>query len=234
MTDLRLDWATHEAAKYACENWHYSKCLPAGKIVKIGIWENNLFIGVVLFSCGATPNLSNPYQLQMEECCELTRVALKNHKSQVSRIVKIAIKLLKKICPKIRLIISFADSEQGHHGGIYQAGNWIYNGNINLPSWIIKGSKKHPRSVVQKYGSQKLEKIRQIDPMAKKVFSIKYRYLMPLDNEIKEKISSLSKPYPKRANSIVVNAPEFHSGKGGAEPTLALHDSYKKADRGEA
>jgi hypothetical protein len=29
--ELKIDWASHEAAKYACENWHYSKCLPAGK-----------------------------------------------------------------------------------------------------------------------------------------------------------------------------------------------------------
>jgi hypothetical protein len=38
--DLKLDWATHAAAKYACENWHYSKCSPSPltKPVKIGVW----------------------------------------------------------------------------------------------------------------------------------------------------------------------------------------------------
>ena len=24
---LRIDWATHEAARYACEKWHYSRCV---------------------------------------------------------------------------------------------------------------------------------------------------------------------------------------------------------------
>ena len=49
---LKVDWATHEAAKHSCVNWHYSKCLPAGKLVKIGAWENSKFIGVVIFSRG--------------------------------------------------------------------------------------------------------------------------------------------------------------------------------------
>ena len=29
--ELKIDWATHEAAKYACLHWHYSKTIPTGK-----------------------------------------------------------------------------------------------------------------------------------------------------------------------------------------------------------
>ena len=29
--NLKIDWATHEAAKYACTNWHYSKSVPINK-----------------------------------------------------------------------------------------------------------------------------------------------------------------------------------------------------------
>ncbi|WP_459208945.1 Mom family adenine methylcarbamoylation protein [Bacillus haynesii] len=53
MIDLKIAWATHKAAKFACENFHYSKCLLAGKLVKIGTWEDGKFIGVVIFSRGA-------------------------------------------------------------------------------------------------------------------------------------------------------------------------------------
>lgn len=126
--DLKVDWATHEAAKYACEHFHYSKCMPVPPIVKIGVWENQSFIGVVLFSRGASTNLLKPYGLQQTEGCELTRVALKNHVSTVSKIISLSIKFLRKQSPKLRLIISFADPQQGHHGGIYQAGNWLYSG----------------------------------------------------------------------------------------------------------
>ena len=43
--ELKLDWCSYEAAKYACEHWHYSKCMPVGKTVKIGVWENKKYIG---------------------------------------------------------------------------------------------------------------------------------------------------------------------------------------------
>ena len=93
---LRLDWCSHEAAKYAVEHWHYSKCMPAGKIVKIGVWENEEYIGCVLYSRGANNHLGSQYNLDQTELCELTRVALTNHKNTVSRIVSISIKMLIK------------------------------------------------------------------------------------------------------------------------------------------
>ena len=74
--ELKIDWATHEAAKYACENWHYSKSIPVPPLVKIGVWENSKFIGVLIFSRGASSNLLKPYGLDQTEGCELTRVSL--------------------------------------------------------------------------------------------------------------------------------------------------------------
>ncbi len=50
----------------------------------------------------------------------------------------------------------------------------------------------------------------------------KYRYLMPLDDEMRAKIAPLAKPYPKRAGSKGNVVPGFQSGEGGAIPTPAL------------
>jgi hypothetical protein len=56
MSNLVVNWATYEAAKYACLNWHYSGTVPVGKLVKVGAWEDGKFIGVVIFSCGVRPD----------------------------------------------------------------------------------------------------------------------------------------------------------------------------------
>jgi len=125
---LKLDFCSHKAAKFACENWHYSKKTPVNKLVKIGVWESKKFIGVILFGVGASATAHIQYSLGRFQVCELVRVALKRHKAPVSRMIKIAIILLKKECPGIKLITSFADTYQGHTGGIYQAGNWVYTG----------------------------------------------------------------------------------------------------------
>lgn len=198
--DLRIDWATHAAAKYACENWHYSGCLPAGKLVKVGAWENEKFIGVVLFGRGATPNLGKPYDLGQDECVELVRIALNRHENAVSRIASLAMKFLQKANAKLRLIVSFADSSQGHHGGIYQAGNWVYNGQGTAAKfYMIRGKLTHPRSIGAKGLVQNIHGARKIDPNATVVdVPGKHRYLMPLDAEMKARIMPLAKPYPKR------------------------------------
>jgi len=197
---LKIDWATHEAAKYACENWHYSKCVPVGKLVKVGAWEDEKFIGVVLFGRGATPNLGKPYGLNQDQCVELVRIALTKHEIPVSKISSFAIKYLKKTNPNLRLIVSFADQSQGHYGGIYQAGNWIYSG-AGSPAnfYIINGKLTHPRSIGAKGLVQNLNGAKKLDLNAKAVIVPgKHRYLMPLDDEMRIKIAPLAKPYPKR------------------------------------
>ena len=217
--DLRIDWATHEAAKYACVNWHYSGCLPAGKLVKVGAWENGKFIGVVLFGRGATPNLGRPYNLGQDECVELVRIALTNHENAVSRIASLGMKFLHKANPKLRLIVSFADQSQGHHGGIYQAGNWTYNGQGDAAKfYMIRGKLTHPRSIGAKGLVQNIHGARKIDPRATVVdVPGKHRYLMPLDADMRERILPLAKPYPKRAKQAMTDI-QSEQRQGGTDP----------------
>lgn len=230
-TNLKIDWATHEAAKYACENWHYSKCIPKSKLVKIGVWENDKYIGVVIFGVGATSSLVQKYGLQMTEGCELVRVALKKHLTPVTRIISIALKFLKKTNPKLRLVVSFADPEQGHHGGIYQGGGWMFCGSTQASDeYIFLGKRWQGRSFRNSYkGMEKDPRVQIVKG------SSKYRYLMPLDDEIRRQIEPLRKPYPKRAGSIVADAPEVHSGEGRSilTPALQLQKNNESAVNGE-
>jgi hypothetical protein len=202
LTQLKVAWATYEATKFACENFHYSKSLPAGKLVKIGAWEDDKFIGVVIFSRGANSKIGSPYGLTQKECCELTRVALTNHKSFVSEILAKAIKFLKEQSPNVQLIVSYADVEQNHYGGIYQATNWIYEGKTEGERYfIIHGKKTHGKSIHSRYGkgSQRLDWIRKnIDSHAENYTTQgKHKYLMPLNKKMRKKLLALHKPYPK-------------------------------------
>ena len=214
---LKIDWATHEAAKYACVNWHYSGCLPVGKLVKVGAWENGKFIGVVLFGRGANKSLGEPYGCDQTESCELVRIALTSHITPVSKIMSFALKWLKKTNDKIRLVVSFADTEVGHHGGIYQATNWIYDGLTNsADEYLYKGKRWHGRAFRKSHGSHlnNMNKGLQIVRGAQK-----HRYLMPLDADIKQRILPLSKPYPKRVKD---QDSEHPSELGGETPTHTL------------
>lgn len=216
---LRLDWCSHEAAKFAVERWHYSRKMPTGPMVKVGVWEGEEYVGAVLFSHGASPQIGAPYNLSQFEVCELTRIALRGHAAPVSRIGAVAVRLLRGVCPGLRLIVSYADPEKGHHGGIYQAMGWVYVG-TSQSKWTANGqhnrifgtSKARARAI---HGPSVL--IEEHEP--------KFKYLYPLDAEMRARIAPLAKPYPKRARSIDSDAPGFQPGEGGATPTRALQPS---------
>lgn len=234
--ELRLDWCSHEAAKYAVEKWHYSGTLPPPPMVHVGVWENQKFIGCILFARGATQNLLKPYGLKNTEGGELVRVALTNHKSPVSRIMAIAVRMLVASQPGLRILVSFADPSQGHHGGIYQACGWLFVGDTP-PSSMYR----------DKFG--KLWHERMISPTGKKkVFGryreclkpsdcerIKYpgkhRYLMPLDEAMRKQIEPLRKPYPKRVRSVDSDTSGSQPEEGGAIPTRTLSEMANECQR---
>ena len=214
--NLKIAWATHQAAKYAVETWHYSRCMPVGKLVKVGVWENGQFIGVVIFGRGANHNMAKAHRLNQDEACELVRVALTEHKAQVSRIIRIAVVFLKRKSPGLKLIVSYADRDQGHNGCIYQAGNWVYKGlSASAVKLWYKGKWAHKKTVDDAGIDQ--------TGLRKKRVQGKHTYLMPLTKAMREQISHMAKPYPKRALSETSDTPPDQGGKSGATPTNALH-----------
>ena len=66
------------------------------------------------------------------------------------------------------MVISYADPAQRHAGGIYQATNWIYQGEgLNLmPNYSVSLTKEpykwiHSRTVFSKFGSHNIEKLKK-------------------------------------------------------------------------
>ena len=203
--ELKLAWCSHEAAKYACERWHYSQSMPAGKVARLGVWEGGAFIGVVLFARGASDAIGKPYGLPQTEVCELARVALTSHLAPVSRILAVALRQLARTQPGLRLVVSYADPAQDHHGGIYQATNWLFVGDTQPDYAIIDraGKRWHSR-MVSATGYKKAfgERIRTIRPDQGTRVDLpgKHKYLYPLDDEMRARIAPLARPYPKRAS----------------------------------
>ena len=217
MIDLVVAPCSYEAAKYAVMNWHYSKRMPSGKLVRFGVWENSTFIGTVLFGSGANKGLVSAYGLDLTEGCELVRVALNTHESPVTKIVAQSLKLLKQSNTRLRLVVSFADLEQRHHGGIYQAGNWVYLGlTDSADEYIVNGRRYHGRALRLKREQHKGPNVsaNNVLEWAKKVLdadayaipgSQKHRYLYPLDRAIRKQIEMLRLPYPSAVEGSTVS-----------------------------
>jgi hypothetical protein len=140
---------------------HYAKRLPSISYA-FGLYEDNELKGIVTFGMPASNSLC-------EGVCgvenkhliiELNRLCLQdNTKNQASFLVSNAIRLL----PKPMVIVSYADTAQGHIGYVYQATNFLFTGTTKERTDMDAGEGKHSR-----HGT---------DPSVRKFRSAKHRYI---------------------------------------------------------
>ena len=199
---LRVDGCSYEAAKYAVMRWHYSRAMPASKLVRFGVWEGRRFVGAIIYGVGANRYLARPFGLQPSEVCELVRVALAPGRQwPTSKCVATSLKLLKRQSPGLRVVVSYADLKEGHTGTIYQATNFIYTGPSTQTYFKIHGKIAHPRTIFDRYGpgGQSIDWLRQrVDPHARRVeMPAKLKYVIGLDRKIRRELQKLSKAYPR-------------------------------------
>jgi len=219
--ELLIAPCTYKAALWACRQWHYSGRMSSGKMVYYGVWEGGRFVGAVVFSNGVTPHLFKRYGLTGKEGAELTRVALGEHATPTSRIVALAVRLLRRQNPGLRLVVSFADQGQNHVGTIYQASNWVYAGETTFcQEYEYRGRRTTQRTIgpLVARGRLRLEDLKPL-PTCRK-----YRYLYPLDREMRRRIEPLRRPYPKRVRGDTSDTPGCQPGEGGATPTRTLQE----------
>lgn len=200
----------YDAARYAVDRWHYSESMPRGVLITYGVWEGDpdvdgAFVGAVIFGRGASPALAQPYGLTQYEACELVRVALRHdHAHPVTTIVARCLTLLREQNPGMRLVLSFADPFEGHHGGIYQAGNWLYLGRTSPSDEIYyDGRWQHNRNARPTgWGTQ--PKLSRVDTtsLPRRRRPGKYRYAMPLDKAMRRKLVPLALDYPAPVTAV--------------------------------
>lgn len=196
-----LKKANNEAIKFACKNFHYSKAVPVN-VFGYNVYYNNEWCGVILYGTGANKSIGSPYNLKQGECIELVRIALNGKQDNVTKPLSLSLKLLKKDCPLVKLVVSYADLDQNHSGVIYQASNWVYEGMFNEGTrggFIIHGKKTHNKSVYSKGVVQSLSEVRKhLDPNATEhITKGKHKYLYSLDKNVLKLVKERAKPYPK-------------------------------------
>ena len=121
----------------------------------------------------------------------------------LSRFLSATLKALK--AEGVPAVLTWADPAAGHHGGIYQATNWIYteprsyswNSHYRKPDGTIIDH----RAAYKLFGSSAKKVVLAAEPTWETFLPpMKYRYLMPLNVRAAEAIqatNSLLRPYPK-------------------------------------
>lgn len=214
---MRLELASTKAIKYAVMNWHYSKAVPIVTLAHAVFNDAGEWCGVICYGPGANPNLHVPYGLKPGQAVELVRVALNGKQALTSQALSRSLKLVAKHCPLIELIISYADTGQGHKGTIYQATNWTYTGAMKGHAKTIDpktGKVAHPRTIHTLYGTQKgLKTI----PGSEKL-----KYIYPISAKCRKLAKTLAQPYPKAKEAQTDERPGSTEEVAGSIPSPSL------------
>ena len=198
---MRVTIASPKAIRYACHNFHYAKSVPSVQYGFNIYNDADEWCGVVCFGGGASPNLGKPYELYHGEVLELVRVALNGKQHTTSQCVAACMRELHRINPLVRLLVSFADIDQGHTGTIYQATNWLYEG-VTLRNercaFIVHGEKMHPKTVYSRGWKQSLPWLKEhIDENASIFYGKgKHKYIYCYDKKLARKYRKTAREYP--------------------------------------
>ena len=178
---------------------------------------NEKLIGVACYGdpVGRHSGASITELLDRTEVLELTRLfVFDGYGSNIeSWFVGKTFQWLRENAPHIKALVSYSDPKAGHLGTIYQATNWIYQGNRIRPndSWSFKWSEiyewHHSRTSYVKYGTNdpKIIQTMVTSPFWIKKEPRKHRYVYLLQDR-KKLLKSLKYPqlpYPKANEEFV-------------------------------
>ena len=193
---------------------HYAKRMPSITYCFALLNENKVTVGACSFGRPAAHQLvkhsfKGHYQ---NDFLELNRIVVNDglHKNTCSLFISKCLNML----PKPKVIVSYADTSQGHIGYIYQCTNWIYTGLSEAhKDYAIKGYEHlHNMSIMDMVrADSKDSDICKTDLLKKKfgednIYKVdrprkhRYFYFLGSKSEVKRMKKNLKyevKPYPK-------------------------------------
>ena len=152
-----------------------------------GLFDDGECLGIMTFGVPASPNLCEGIcgKEWKDSVFELNRMVFANPvKNGPSRLFSGATKLL----PQPMIIVSYADTEYGHVGKVYQACNFIYTGLSAKRNNYVDGSGRHARE------------IQKTDVMEERSRKHRYVYINANKSDKKKIMSALKykiEPYPQ-------------------------------------
>jgi len=209
-TNIKKIYKINSIDNFQTKEWllkkHYAKRLCSISYC-FGLFdENKILIGVCTF--GSPPSRSLCIGIcgveNSHKVYELNRLCVNENlqKNVLSYFVSNCLKLL----PNDLIIVSYADTSQGHNGYIYQATNWIYTGLSakRTERYDINNPNKHSKSVTE-------NKKNNYEDLAIRERPQKHRYIYFIGNKnqvkfLKSKLKYKIYKYPKGENKRYDNS----------------------------
>ena len=167
---------------------HYAKRMPVVSHA-YGLIHNGSLVGIVTYCIPANQHLCRGVcgDEKKDIVIELSRLCLLNNKpNEASMLVARSLKML----PRPRVVVSYADTEQGHLGIVYQACNFLFTGSTKERTDIASADGKHSR-----------HSLGDLTKRQKRSSKHRYIYFVGNKNEVRDLRKRLNyppQPFPRR------------------------------------
>jgi len=193
-----------------CKPWlllkHYAKRMPPISY-SFGLVNENKLIGIVCYGVPVSSSLRKGVcgEYYSKNVLELNRLVINSNspKNSASFLVGKTLKML----PRDAIVVSFADTQQGHIGYVYQATNWIYTGlSAKRTDWKIKGMEHLHGATIADMSRGKENRAQYMrdtfgDSFYLQERSRKHRYVFFRDKRMEKKLKYKKEKYPKGESS---------------------------------
>ncbi|WP_460630582.1 Mom family adenine methylcarbamoylation protein, partial [Insolitispirillum peregrinum] len=142
---------------------------------------------------------------EVTEYLELNRMWLDDHAphNSESRAIAYMIKFIKRACPAVKWIQSFADERCGRLGVVYQAANFLFLGSHKTRFYELEGESYHSMLLTaHKKGGKRGEYLRENLHRANERNLRQLRYIYFIKPKYRRDLVMRPQPYPKPSSGI--------------------------------
>lgn len=171
--DFTVQEISYGECKEFCQQWHYSKGCPAGKLY-FGLFYQKQLLGVACYGEPAMRNQKKCYNadIELRRLCCIDATPKNTESFFIGKTLKVVKKKGFKRC------ISLADPYFGHSGTIYRASNFKYLGREQgggSRDIYIDGEKMHSRTAFAKFGTSGYAGLKNLFPQKEIIVKDKER-----------------------------------------------------------
>lgn len=188
---------------------HYSKKVYNGTYINLGLFENDILLGVLQYGYAMNPAscASVVEETKQDEYLELNRMWLSDEiktKYPESQAISMSVSYIKKKYPKIKWIQSFADERCGGFGIVYQACSFNYYGEHTSTFWELDGIVYHNTNMTINKNTKRYKNnvggaryLQENKDRAERCVLRQFRYIKFLDSRWKKKMFIKRTTIPK-------------------------------------
>lgn len=189
--DLKIVVTEKSIADKIVIKQHYSKKVTKNSFLSFLVNDG---LGVLQLGYGIRPEMKHNIskEINKENYCEFDRMWLSDElpKYSESKVIGLLISFLKRVYPRIKFIITYADESAGNTGVIYQATNAIEIESVDVDFYLLpNGERIHPVSMWHRHKTRAKEFLQKEYPGIKHIKGgfKQRRYLYILNNKMRKK-----------------------------------------------